>query len=60
MLNALIIDDEQSARDALSILLTTYCPDITLLGTADSVTAGVQKVFQITTDILLECPQVHP
>ena len=52
MLNALIIDDEQSARNALAILLTTYCSDITVLGTADSVAVGAQKILTLKPNLL--------
>ena len=52
MLKALIIDDEQSARDALSMLLTNYCPDVAILGTADSVATGLFKIQTLQPNIL--------
>ena len=52
MLKALIIDDEQSARDALSILLTNYCPDVTILGSADSVATGARNILTLKPNLL--------
>lgn len=52
ILKALIIDDEQSARDALSILLTNYCLDVTILGTADDVPTGSQMILNLKPDLL--------
>jgi two-component system LytT family response regulator len=36
MITAVIIDDEQNVVDNLSILLKDYCPDIRVIGTANS------------------------
>ncbi len=52
MLKALIIDDEQSARDALSMLLTNYCPYVTILGTTDSVKAGSSMILNLKPNLL--------
>lgn len=52
MLKALIIDDEHSAKDALSMLLKNYCPDVTILGTADSVTTGSHKILNLKPNLL--------
>ena len=43
-MNALIIDDEAPARDALSELLKTYCPSIKILGTAENGAAGLELI----------------
>ena len=37
---AIIIDDEKNIREALSILLGQYCPEIHVCGTADSANEG--------------------
>ena len=35
-ISAIIIDDEQNARSNLRILLNDYCPNITVVGEAES------------------------
>ena len=52
MLNTLIIDDEQSGRDALTVLLTNYCPDVKILDTADSVTTAARKILILKPNLL--------
>ena len=38
--SAIIIDDEKNIREALTILLAQYCPEIHVCGTADSASEG--------------------
>jgi len=38
--SAIIIDDEKNIREALSILLSQYCPEIHIIGLADSAGEG--------------------
>ena len=52
MLKILIVDDEPSARNALSSLLTHYCPDAKIMGIADSVAEGAHKVLQLKPNLL--------
>ncbi|MFN0213597.1 MAG: LytR/AlgR family response regulator transcription factor [Saprospiraceae bacterium] len=51
-MNALIIDDEAQARDALSELLKTYCPGIHLAGTAENGVAGLERIDTLRPDIV--------
>lgn len=44
MLNAIIIDDERANRELVSNLLETHCPEVTILGTADSVEKGYKEI----------------
>lgn len=44
MLKAVIIDDDPNARKSLQDDLQKFCPDVTLLGTAENVKAGVQLI----------------
>lgn len=37
MLNAIIIDDEVRSLENLSLLLSKYCPEVTILSTADNI-----------------------
>ena len=51
-LNAVIVEDEASGRETLKNYLATYCPEVTLLGMADSVKTGVELVQKIKPDIV--------
>lgn len=51
-LKALIVDDEEASRDTLKNYLGKYCPDVELLGTADSVKKGVELIQQYQPDIV--------
>lgn len=42
MLKAVIIDDVQDARETLKADLTTYCPEIEIIGEADGVVTGAK------------------
>lgn len=52
MINAIIIDDEKDAVKGLSLLLKTYCADVTLVATANSVTEGVKAIKANDPDIV--------
>ncbi len=45
MLNVIIIDDEHANRQLLSNLLTTHCPEVNILGTADGVDSGYSEIL---------------
>src|SRR4051812_25989155 len=44
MITAVIIEDEKKSREVLEALVKTNCPDIQLLGSADSVASGVELI----------------
>lgn len=44
MINAVIIEDEKKSREVMEALVKTNCPDINLLGSADSVASGVELI----------------
>ena len=48
-----IIDDEPDAREALQILLKSYCPDIEICGEADSVESGYKLIRQTKPHCIL-------
>jgi two-component system LytT family response regulator len=52
MLNALIVDDEESGAKGLGKLLTRYCPGVTLVGTAQSADEAEQKISALQPDLL--------
>ncbi len=51
-MNSLIIDDEAQARDALAELLKNYCPNITIVGTAENGAAGLELIRKLRPDIV--------
>jgi len=49
---AIIIDDEKNIREALSILLGQYCPEITLCGLAGSASEGRELLENNKVDLI--------
>ncbi len=49
---AIIIDDEQNIREALSILLSQYCPEIHLCGMAGSASEGRKLLENTKVDFI--------
>lgn len=52
MIKAVIIDDEENARYTLTNYLTTYCPEITIVGEGDSVESGFVAINQHQPDVV--------
>jgi two-component system LytT family response regulator len=52
MQTAIIIDDEMKGRIALKQKLLDYCPQIKLIGEADSAKQGIQLIGQLHPDIV--------
>jgi two-component system LytT family response regulator len=50
--SAIIIDDEQNIREALSILLSQYCPEIHVCGIAGSASEGRQLLENNMVDFI--------
>ncbi|MFI5149472.1 MAG: LytR/AlgR family response regulator transcription factor [Bacteroidia bacterium] len=44
MISAVIIEDEKKSRELLESLVTKHCPDVQLLGSADSVESAVELI----------------
>jgi two-component system LytT family response regulator len=51
-LKAVIIEDEERSRIVLQNLLETYCPEVEVVGSADSVTSGIKTVRTLLPDVL--------
>src|SRR5690554_1737053 len=51
-IKAIVVDDEQHGRENLTGILGSYCPEITLLGEADSVEAAVELIRLHPPDLL--------
>jgi two-component system LytT family response regulator len=47
MINAVIIEDEKKSREVLEALVKANCPDVNLLGSADSVASGVELIRSV-------------
>ncbi len=52
MIKSIIIDDEERSRIVLQYLLTTYCPEIEVVATADSVKTGVSVIQKNEADLI--------
>jgi len=44
LINAVIIEDEKKSREVLEALLTAHCPDVNIVGNAESVSTGVEVI----------------
>lgn len=59
-IRALIVDDEESARDVLENLLLRFCPDVEVLRKCENVTQAVDAVQELQPDLVfldIEMPQ---
>lgn len=52
MINAIIIDDEERARNVLETILTDYCPEVTVLAKAEDVPKGVIAINKFNPDVV--------
>jgi len=52
MIKAVIIDDEEKARETLRILLTSFLSGIEVLGEADSALAGIELVKSVCPELV--------
>lgn len=52
MLRTLIIDDEAHIRDTLTKLLTIYCPQVSIVGEAVSVSEGINKILELQPELV--------
>ncbi len=52
MIKAVIIDDEENARITLASYLKSYCPEVTILGEADSVKSGFAAITKLQPDVI--------
>jgi len=51
-LRAVIVEDEQASRETLTAYLEKYCPDVELLGEADSVKTGLEIIKLHKPDVV--------
>ncbi len=53
VLRTILIDDEAPVRESLRELVRTNCPNVKIIGEADSVKSGVKAVFELHPDLIL-------
>jgi two-component system, LytTR family, response regulator len=53
MIRTVIIDDEAHIRETLSRLLAKFCPQVTLVGEANSVAGGFKLIHEINPQLVL-------
>ncbi len=61
-LKAIIIDDEERARNSLGILLSEFCPEVQVIGTAANVPDGVLAINKLRPDLVfldIEMPEYN-
>jgi len=46
LITAIIIDDEQAARDNLKLLLDKFCPNVEILGMANNISKGISLILE--------------
>lgn len=52
MINTIIIDDETGIRNVIKSLLERFCPNINLIGQADSVESGLELIIKTHPDLV--------
>ncbi|MBC7863061.1 MAG: DNA-binding response regulator, partial [Bacteroidia bacterium] len=52
LIKAILIDDEERARNTLSSLLTEYCKEISILDTCSNVPEGVLSINKHKPDVV--------
>ena len=51
VLNVVIVEDEKKSMAVLKNLLETYCPEINVAGTAESVARGIEVIKTVNPDL---------
>lgn len=53
MIRAIIIDDELSSQELIRHIVATFCPNVTIVATAESVKSGVAAINEHEPDLVL-------
>lgn len=59
MIKAVIVEDEERSTIVLQNLLETYCPEVEIIGTADSVSSSIKSIRLLKPDILFLDVQIN-
>jgi len=52
MLKTILIDDEEDARVILRSFLESHCPQVEIIGEADSVQGGIDLIQSVSPDLV--------
>lgn len=52
MINAVIIEDEKKSMEVLQALVSANCPDVNIVGLADSVSTGVELIKKASPNLI--------
>jgi len=52
LIQTVLVDDEQNSLEALEILLSKYCPDVEVIGTADSVARAIEVINDLQPELI--------
>lgn len=52
MFSALIVDDEDKVRETLIHMLSVYCPNIRVIGQANSIASGYTQITELKPDVV--------
>jgi two-component system LytT family response regulator len=53
MIRLIIVDDEKHARDAISHIVSLYCPDVKVVARAADVSSGIEAIKKHRPDLVL-------
>ncbi len=60
MMKTIIVEDEAKSREMMKKMVEMYCPEVTVVGTAESVVAAVELIEEQRPDIILMDIELHP
>lgn len=52
MIKALIIDDEQDAREGLNLVIEKFCPEVQVIGLCESPEIGIKKINELQPQLV--------
>ena len=52
LIQAVLVDDENNSLEALGILLEKYCPEVEVIGTAQSVEEAIEKIDDLQPELV--------
>jgi len=59
-MKVIIVEDEERNRDMIQKMVELYCPEVSLVGTADAVATAVTLIRDVKPDIVLMDVELHP
>lgn len=60
MLQTILIDDEEDARVILRSFLESHCPEVEIIGEADSVKSGIELIQSVSPDLVFLDVRMSP